>query len=117
MAGGTPRHHGLACVVEDLPGQRWIAGQRFAMSNTLATPQWCGDYGGPRRRAAAAATTRSRTGRRLRLLQKRAHQRRNPWQPTNPAHASEPLTNIKGGRLRTIVHSGDFTKRTVMPVF
>jgi hypothetical protein len=55
MAGGTPRHHGLGVRGGDLPGQRRIAGQRFAMSNTLATPQWRGYYGGPGRSAAAAA--------------------------------------------------------------
>jgi hypothetical protein len=45
MAGGTLRHHGLGVRGKDLPGQRRIAGQRFAMSKpfdpTVARlPRW-----------------------------------------------------------------------------
>jgi hypothetical protein len=67
---------------------------------SLATPQWRGYHGGPRRRTAAAATTRSRTGCRLCLPQKRAHQRRNPWYPADPAPAGAPR-NHHSQSLRT----------------
>ena len=48
----------------------------------LTARQWRGYQGGSRSRAAAAATMRSRIGRRLHLAEKRAHQRRDSCQPT-----------------------------------
>jgi hypothetical protein len=63
----------------------------------MRAQQWRGYHGRPGRRAAAAATMRSRIGRRLHLAAKRAHQRRGPCRPTQRGTCS---LNPRRRRLR-----------------
>jgi hypothetical protein len=114
MAGGTPRHHGLG-----------VRGGGFFWSAADPGPEICHvqafrPHGGAvttvvRRRAAATATTRSRTGRRLRLPQKRAHQRRNPPAVNQPGTLPWRASGHHLQLLNPLIQVDQFVRKTPQP--
>jgi len=114
VTGGTPHRHGLGvqvgiCLVSGGFGQGVAVSSRYrshsdAMTTTAGQARCSGSddaVGVP----GADCTSRK----------KRAHQERNPWQPTNSISAREPLMNLTCSCSAPSTEVDQFVRKTPLP--